>query len=289
MPHRFFSASTRKVIRHPAAFALRTVRSFNRNQGLLLAAAIAYYALLSVVPLLILSVIALSHLVSEAELLATLGRYLEWLVPSQSANFLRDVSVFLDNRATVGVVLLATMLFFSTLAFSVLEKAMGVIFAHRARGEQRLFLTSALLPYCFVLLLGVALLGLTIATIAVEAMADETLNLLGGEWSLRGVSRVLLYLLGLGLEILILSAIYVILPVGRVPLRYALFGGVTATLIWDVVRHGLVWFFGSLSKASIVYGPLATAVIALFCMEIAATIVLVGAQVIAEYEKLADE
>ena len=286
---RFFSPSTRKVIRHPAAFALRTLHSFNRNQGLLLAAAIAYYALLSVVPLLILSVIALSHLVSEAELLATLGRYLEWLVPSQSAAFLREVSIFLDNRAAIGVVLLATMLFFSSLAFSVLEKAMAVIFAHRAAGEQRHFLTSALLPYCFVLLLGVALLAVTLAAIAVEAIADENLRLLGSEWSLRGVSGTLLYLLGLGAEVLILTAIYVILPVGRVPLRHALFGGITATLIWDVTRHGLVWFFTTLSKASVVYGPLATAVVAMFSMEIAATIVLVGAQVIAEYETFADK
>ena len=34
-------------------------------------------------PLLILSVIALSHLIDQAELLQTLGRYLEWLVPGQ--------------------------------------------------------------------------------------------------------------------------------------------------------------------------------------------------------------
>lgn len=86
-------------------------------------------------PLLILSVIALSHLVEQAELLATLGHYLEWLVPSQSKAFLNEVSAFLENRAAIGVVLLLTMLFFSSLAFSVLEKAMAVIFAHRERFE----------------------------------------------------------------------------------------------------------------------------------------------------------
>jgi len=57
------SRSTQQVLKHPAAFALQTLKSFSDNQGLLLAAAIAYYALLSVVPLLILSVIVHSHLV----------------------------------------------------------------------------------------------------------------------------------------------------------------------------------------------------------------------------------
>ncbi len=280
------SPSTQQVLKPPAAFALRTLRSFNGNQGLLLAAAIAYYALLSVVPLLILSVIALSHLVDQAELLATLGRYLEWVVPSQSRAFLAEVSKFMEQRAAVGAVLLVTMLFFSSLAFSVLEKAMTVIFAHRAAAERRHFLTSAVLPYCFVLLLGVALLGVTIASVALEAVAQESVRFLGRDWSLRGVAGNLLYLLGLSAEIGILTAIYRIMPVGKVRLRHALFGGCTATLIWEVIRQVLVWFFSSLSKASLVYGPLATAVVAMFSMEIAATLLLFGAQVISEYERL---
>lgn len=280
------SSSTQLVLKHPAAFALQTLRSFRGNQGLLLAAAIAYYALLSVVPLLILSVIALSHLVDQAELLATLGRYLEWVVPSQSRGFLAEVSKFLEQRAAVGAVLLVTMLFFSSLAFSVLETAMTVIFAHRAAAEQRHFLTSAVLPYCFVLLLGVALLGVTIASVALEAVAQESVRFLGRDWSLRGVAGGLLYLLGLSAEIGILTAIYRIMPVGKVRLRHALFGGCTATLIWEVIRQILVWFFTTLSKASLVYGPLATAVVAMFSMEIAATLLLFGAQVISEYERL---
>jgi len=65
------------------AFALRTLKAFKANQGLLLAGAVAYYALLSIVPMLILLVIALSHVVPEAELLAATARYLDWLVPGQ--------------------------------------------------------------------------------------------------------------------------------------------------------------------------------------------------------------
>ena len=72
------------VLKHPGAFAMQTLKSFRANQGLLLAGAVAYYALLSIVPLLILTVIALSYVIDQAELLVTLGRYLEWLVPGQT-------------------------------------------------------------------------------------------------------------------------------------------------------------------------------------------------------------
>ena len=50
----------------PGRFAWRTLKAFRANQGLLLAGAVAYYALLSIVPLLILTVIALSHLIDQA-------------------------------------------------------------------------------------------------------------------------------------------------------------------------------------------------------------------------------
>ena len=277
------------VLKHPVEFALNTLQGFARNQGLLLAGAIAYYALLSVVPLLILSVIALSHLVDRADLMRTLGRYLEWLVPSQSRSVLGDISGFLDNGIAIGAVLLVTMLFFSSLAFGVLEKAMSVIFAHRQPVRKRHRLVSALLPYCVVLFLGTALLGVTFVSIALQAMAEESIHWMGRDWSLSGLSGVLFYLLGASGEVLFLTGLYVVMPVGRIPIRHALIGGLVATSIWEIIRHILVWYFATFSKASVVYGSLTTAVVALFSMEIIATLLLLGAQVIAEYEQLDQE
>jgi len=83
----------------------------------------------------------------------------------------------------------------------------------------------------------------------------------------------------------VLSALYLIAPVGRMQLSHALIGGFSAALLWEILRHVLIWYFATLSKVSIVYGSLSTAVVALFSMELAATLVLLGAQVIAEYER----
>ena len=81
---RLIGPAAQHVLRHPGRSSWQTLKGFKANQGLLLAGAVAYYALLSIVPLLILTVIALSHVIDQGELLATLGRYLEWLVPGQS-------------------------------------------------------------------------------------------------------------------------------------------------------------------------------------------------------------
>jgi YihY family inner membrane protein len=283
------SASAERVMRHPARFAVRVVRGFFANQGLLLAGAVAYYALLSLVPLIILSVILLSNLVEQEVLIDTLARYLEWLLPSQSSALLGDVSQFLDSRAAIGAVLFASMLIFSSLAFSVVEKAMAVIFAHRHATAKRHALVSAVLPYSFVLFLVVLLLLVTVLGIVVQTVSRESIEFHGQTWSLEWLSGPVIYLLGLSVETLIFAAIYVIMPAGRTRLRHALFGGLTAALLWEVARHGLVWYFSSLSKASIIYGSLTTSVVFLITMEIAATLLLFGAQVISEYEQIGDE
>jgi YihY family inner membrane protein len=276
----------RHVLRHPAGFAWRALKGFRANQGLLLAGAVAYYALLSIVPLLILIVIALSHVVDQRELLQTLQHYLEWLVPGQSAAVVHELANFLDHRDLLGGVLLLTMLFFSSLAFTVLESAMSVIFVHRATVRRRHFLVSAILPYLYILSLGVGMLLVTLVAGSLQAIGQEYVELFGRRWSLSGVSGVLLYLLGLSGEILVLTSVYLVMPIGRLRLSHALIGGVTAALLWEITRHALVWYFATLSQVNVVYGSLTTAIVVLLSLEIAATLLLLGAQVIAEYEQL---
>lgn len=274
------------VLANPGTFARKVLKGFQSNQGLLLAGAVAYYALLSVVPLLILAVIVLSHWVEQRELLETLGRYLDWLMPGQAGAIVAELSNFVRHRDVIGWVLLATMLFFSSLAFTVLEKAMAVIFLHRFTIRRRHFLVSALLPYVYILSVGLGLLVVTLVAGGIQAMGDNSIYLFGFEWALDGVSGVLLYLLGLGGEILLLTSIYMVMPVGRLSWRHALLGGVTAALLWELTRRILVWYFGTLSQVSVVYGSLTTAIVVLFSLEIAATLLLMGAQVISEYERI---
>jgi YihY family inner membrane protein len=274
------------VLAHPLAFTLGAVKSFRANQGLLLAGAVAYYALLSIVPFLMLVVVVLSHFLDEAKLLLTLRRYLELLLPGQSASVVAEVAHFLNERDVITWVLVATMVFFSSFAFTVLENAMSVIFVHRVAVRRRHFLVSALLPYCYILALGFGVMIVTLVAGTLQVIGTESVELFGYTWSLHGVSGALLYLLGLAGEILVLTSIYLVMPVGRLSLSHAFVGGVTAALLWEIARHVLVWYFSTLSKVNVVYGSMSTAIVVMFSLEIGAALLLFGAQVIAEYERV---
>jgi membrane protein len=152
--------------------------------------------------------------------------------------------------------------------------------------RKRRYIVSALLPYLYILCLGFGLLIVTLVAGSLQAIGEESIELFGREWSLSGISGFLLYMLGLGGEIFILTSVYMVMPVGRLSWRKALLGGVTAALLWEVTRHVLVWYFSTLSQVNVVYGSLTTAIVVLFSLEIAATLLLLGAQVISEYERI---
>ncbi|HSF48087.1 MAG TPA: YihY/virulence factor BrkB family protein [Burkholderiales bacterium] len=274
------------ILKRPGRFVLQVLQAFRANQGFLLAGAVAYYTLLSVVPLFTLLLIFLSHFFEQTLLMATLARYLSFVMPGETASMLEEISELVKHREVVGWVLVAVLLFFSSMAFTILENAMSVIFVHRVVVRRRHFLISALLPYLYIVLLGIGLLATTLIAGALQTIEVDRIGFLGREISVDRISVAVLYLIGLLGEVFMLTAIYLVMPVGRLSVRHALIGGVTAALLWELTRRALVWYFGTLSLVNVVYGSLATAIVALLTLEVAAMILLLGAQVIAEYERL---
>lgn len=280
------SPAIRYVLDHPWPFVLRVIKGFRANQGFLLAGAVAYYTLLSLVPMFALILVVLSQFQDQQELLDTLRDYLVLIAPGQADVLMRQFSVFLVNWKVVGMMGLLILLFFSSFAFTALENAMSVIFFHRVAIRRRHFLVSAIIPYGYILLLALGMLLVSMVSGGLHTLDDRSVSMLGHTWSLSGTQTVMIYLLGVFGEILLLTSLYLVMPVGRLSLRHALIGGVTAAVLWEITRHVLVWYFSTLSLVNVVYGAFAAVIIILLSLEAAAIILLLGAQVIAEYERV---
>jgi len=85
-----------------------------------------------------------------------------------------------------------------------------------------------------------------------------------------------------------LTSIYLVIPVAHITFRHALIGGITVTILWEITRRMLVWYYSVLSNVNLIYGSFATTVIALLSMDAVALILLFGAQVIAELGRKTD-
>ena len=274
------------VISHPGRFTIDVLQGFRNNQGLLLAGAVAYYTLLSIIPVFALVLIVLSYFVDTELLLETLATFLVMATPTRTDVLIRHLESFLANWKVIGTVGVLLLLFFSSLAFTVLENAMSAIFFHRQLKHRRHFLVSALIPYIYILLLAAGFLVVSLMAGWLHQHSADTPSLFGIDINMTRTTAFLLYAIGVFGEVLLLTSVYLVMPVGRLAWSHALVGGVTATILWEITRHILIWYFSTLSFVSVIYGSLATTIVILLSFEFAAIILLLGAQVIAEYERI---
>ncbi len=274
------------VISHPGQFAIDVLKGFRENQGLLLAGAVAYYTLLSIIPVFALVLIVFSYFIDTQILLETSSTFLMMATPMRTDTLITHLETFLANWKVIGIMGIFLLLFFSSLAFTVLENAMSAIFFHRQLKHRRHFLVSALMPYIYILLLAAGFLVVSLMSGWLHQHSADTPSLFGIDINMTETTATILYAVGVFGEVLLLTSVYLVMPVGRLAWSHALIGGITATVLWEITRHILIWYFSTLSFVSVIYGSLATTIIILLSFEFGAIILLLGAQVIAEYERI---
>jgi uncharacterized BrkB/YihY/UPF0761 family membrane protein len=106
------SSRTHFVLNNPLQFIKQVFNGFRANQGFLLSGAIAYYTLLSIIPMIALILVMLSQFQEPQKLLEVLREYLALVTPGQVDVVVNQVEVFLENWKVIGVLGFALLLFF---------------------------------------------------------------------------------------------------------------------------------------------------------------------------------
>ena len=266
------------------SFLLRVLSHLSKNHALLLAGGIAYNLLLSIVPLLTVLLVGLTHVLDRQQLLDIVRGQLVLLIPTQAQTITDQVAALIDNADVIGGIGILVLLFFSSWAFKILEGALAIIFARSKSRRNRGFWMSALLPYIWIVVIGVGLFALTATVGLLETLSETDLHLFGMVLSLGAAPAMLLKVAGFITEVMLFTAVYRVLPITEVSFKRALAGGVAAAVLWDSLRRVLMVYFAKISMVSVVYGSLATVIIVLLTLEFAALIILFGAQVISEIQ-----
>lgn len=269
-----------------ARFTLRVLRDFFlRNNGLLLTSAVAYNALLSLIPLAAVLVVFFSKFFDQTLLIEAITTEVAFIAPAAGPMLEEVLRGVLDSREAAGWIGVGVLLFFSSIAFRVLENAIAIIFHRPVAPVKRKFWISALLPYFFILLVAAGLIVVTVLNVLVDASRSRTWELAGVDFAIRQAAGAAIYLAGvLGLALLF-TTLYKVMPATRISFRLALSGGVTAAILWEILRNLLVSYFSGISMVGAVYGSMAATIIILLTLEAAALIVLLGAQVIADVQR----
>jgi len=266
------------------SFLLRVLSHLSKNHALLLAGGIAYNLLLSIVPLLTVLLVGLTHVLDRQQLLDIIRGQLSLLIPTQGPMITDQVAMLIDNADVIGGIGILVLLFFSSWAFKILEGALAIIFARSKSRRNRGFWMSALLPYIWIVVIGAGLFALTATVGLLETLSETDITLFGMVLSLGAAPALVLKVAGFITEVMLFTAVYRVMPFTEVSFKRALAGGVAAAVLWDSLRRVLMVYFAKISMVSVVYGSLATVIIVLLTLEFAALIILFGAQVISEIQ-----
>jgi membrane protein len=246
------------------------LRKFFADRGTHLAAMIAYFALLSFVPLLFLS-LSLLGLVHQADEGSFFVRQLAKTFPNTSLeSILRAVRAIQANAAALGIVGGAFLLWSSLSFFSVLESAFNIVYGRPNRG----FLHGKALA---TMMMGGSLVSLFLSLV-VGSIGQEILKRYFGFSGSAGSARVIAIALSLvGLFVFLASAYYV-LTNADLTLREVLPGAVTAAVILEATFQ-LLPVYVDISKHNPVLQTLSGPAILLVWLYVMANVIVLGAEV----------
>lgn len=251
-----------------------------------LAAAISFYALLSLIPVLFLVIAVAGYVIGSSQ--DTYQAVMQWVrefIPHLSDDFSSNLEWVVQNRGRLSWLGLGALIIAASLVFQVLEFALDRVFAvERRRG----FWRSRFLSLCVVVGMGLVMLFSFYVGVLIHALrADPTLAPLGHR---------LLVPLAKGLRVQYLTSVALVVgaftlslrvfPQGPVRWREACIGGCVGAALWEVGRRIFLWYLANLAQFYVVYGSLGALVAVMVWIYMSASIFLYAAEVVVALQRI---
>ncbi len=249
-----------------------TIQSFQEANGTEGAASIAYYAIFSLFPLLLLFVSVGSLFIETGEVF----RFVEEAFPASDELIRNNVEQVMAARGPVGVIGFITLLWSASGAFSVLAAHINQAWD---AADERGFLEKRLVALGMLAGLGLLFVATILVSTIFELLPRLQIPLLSDiafydSWWWRTLSLIVPYLLTL----VLFWSLYRWVPEADVPWENALLVAALVALLWELARNIFVWYLSSgLVSYDLVYGSLGAVVALMFWIYISATITLIGA------------
>jgi membrane protein len=248
------------------------------DNALRLSAALAYYSIFSIAPLLVLAVGLAGWLLGDKALSGHLSRELQGLVGYQAAEAMQTMIASASKPSqsfTATIVGLVTLLIGASGVFGQLKDALNTIWEVRPKPGLgiRAFVRERLLTFGMVLVIGFLLLVSLILTSVLNALSDWMKAFLHLPDWLGGAG-----LIGSFAVVTVLFAlIFKVLPDVKIAWKHVWIGAATTGLFFELGKFGLAFYLGRESTTSS-FGSAGSVVLLLLWVYYASCILLFGAE-----------
>ena len=258
----------------------RAVRVLLNAGGIDLAASLAFFMLLSLLPLVALVIMGIAVFGNPEAIGQSLTEILTYYFPTSVELIEEAVENLLNGSLAIGILALASLVLGANGLFMATNRAVNRVFGMEARSVIQTTVAEVSIATLIVLLflLGIGLTAFLQVAVSFGEGIAETTGI---------VTSVGLLATGLFVsEILpaistamIFAFVYARIPRSHVEWRDATFGAIVAIVLFEVGKHLFFWFTGLAGQRNVVYGPIASVVVLMMWAYMAGLIFLYGAAV----------
>jgi membrane protein len=261
---------------------------FMNDNGLKLSAALSYYTIFSLAPMLLVIISVFSIFFGRDAIQGELFGQIRGLVGSSAALQLQEIlkNAELSNKSGIAAALgIGTLLIGATGVFAEMQDSINYIWAIKSKPKKGWlqYLKNRLVSFSLILTLGFLL----VVSLGASALVDVLSNRLERYFS--EASVVLFYIVNLGLVLTIITALFTVifkvLPDGELRWKECIVGAAFTAILFLIGKFLISFYLGK-SDLGAAYGTSASIVILLTWIYYSSIILYFGAEFTKVYAKL---
>jgi membrane protein len=257
--------------------------NYIRHRGAVMAAAIAYYTLLSLIPLLSMTAALLGWFLGGSDLaMMRLHRGLHEYLPTGNAILFEALKGANQRSGYLGLIGMAGLMYAASVIFANLEMTLNRIWGIRkTRGwlKQRIAAIGSALLTILLVFCSLAITSVIAWIENVHFTGMPVKSHLSFLWRTMGhISPAIL-------SIFLFAALYRVIPNRRVQWQDALLGGLFSGIAWELAKNLFAFYLVRFAHFHRVYGSLGGLIILLIWIYYSAAILLYGAEIAADRER----
>ena len=262
-----------------AAALIEAGRHLFRTGGIDLSASLAYFTVLSFLPLVALAIIVAALFGGPDRVGEELTEILVYYFPT-SADLMREaVDGLISNSVGISLLSLVGIVFGANGLFMAVQRALRRIFEEESRKLVQITAVQVLVTTLIVILF--------LLSVGLSAFIQVFLSFVEGNIGLSGsLSTVAGFAVGTVTAVMhvliaatVFAVVYYHLPSSRVEWRDATFGALVAIVLFETSKHLFLLYSDLFAQRSAVYGSIASFIVLLMWAYISGLIFLYGAAV----------
>jgi membrane protein len=263
---------------------VRTGLAFDQDDGAVVSRSIAYYALFSLFPLLLVLMSVATSVLAVEEAQQAVIDLIQRMLPTIADLAQTNLEQVYAARGTINVIAGIGLLWSATGVFTAMYRAVNKAWGNP---KSHLFIKEKLFGLAVVLLAGLVLLGTTFLSTAASVLQRWDGAILG--WQPFSNPEVIVLWDKLTtfvppiISVIAFIILYRIIPLNAVSWRDVWLGGLLAGLIWELARRLYTWYLANFATYSLVYGSVGAIIGFLLWAYLSAMILLIGAEFTAQY------